>query len=221
MPEPRHDAPYPPAADGLPGRRVAPAWSRPPASLVERFAALPAGVVADAMHRIGALDGGIAPVWPGATVVGAALTVWVRAGDNALVARAIDMAQPGDVLVVNAQGALTSAVVGELLSMECRRRGVRGAVVDGAVRDLDVLGTLRFPVFARGVCAAGPTKEGSGEIGYPVAVGGVVAAAGDIVVADGDGVVIVPAGDAGAVLERAAAISGWEERRRAALLSEG
>lgn len=220
MPEQRHDAPYPPPADGLPGRRVAPSWSRPPAALVERFAAMPAGVVADAMHRLGALDAGIAAVWPGAAVVGTALTVWVRAGDNALVGQAIEMGQPGDVLVVNAQGALTSAVVGELLSMACRRRGVRGAVVDGAVRDLDALRTLPFPVFARGSCAAGPTKEGSGEIGYPVAVGGVVVMAGDIVVADGDGVVIVPAGDAEAVLGRADAISEWEARRRSALSPE-
>lgn len=181
---------------------------------------LSTGVVADAMHRLGAMDGGIGPVWPEARLAGPAITVWVRAGDNALIHEAIALAEPGDVLVVNAQGSLAHAVLGELMALAGLSRGLAGVVVDGAIRDTTALAELHFPVFARGACASGPLKDGTGEIGFPIACGGVVCAPGDLVLADGDGVVVIPATDAEPVLAQAALINAWEDERRTALTAE-
>lgn len=202
---------------GYPGARTRQTWSRPAEHLQRELVGLSTGVVADAMHRLGAMDGGIMPVWPGARLAGPAITVWVRAGDNALIHEAIALAEPGDVLVVNAQGSLTHAVLGELMALACRSRGLAGVVVDGAIRDASALAQLHFPVFARGACASGPLKDGTGEIGFPVACGGVVCAPGDLVLADSDGVVVIPSADTEPVLAHAVLIDAWENERRAFL----
>lgn len=199
---------------GTPGARLSPTWPRPERALVTELGRYSTGVVSDAMHRLGAMDGGLRPMWAGARLAGPALTVWVRAGDNARIHEAIALAEPGDVLVVNAQGSMTHAVFGELMALACQARGVAGIVVDGAVRDAEALYALGFPAFARGVCASGPLKDGTGEVGYPTACGGVVCAAGDMVVADGDGVVVVPMSDLGIVLNQARDIGAWEEQWR-------
>lgn len=169
------------------------------------------------MHRLGALDAAVSASWTGARLAGPAATVWVRAGENAVIHEAIGLARRGDVLVVNACGSLPHAVFGELMALACIGRGVVGVVVDGCIRDTKALAGLGFPAFARGSCASGPVKEGSGEIGYPVACGGVVCAPGDVLVGDGDGVVVVPGAHAAAVLEHALAIARWEADRRRAL----
>lgn len=205
------------APPDLPGMRVARRWPRVADDVVSAFAALPTAVVGDAMSRLGALDAAVHPVWPGAHVVGTALTVWVRAGDNAKIHEAIALGQPGDVLVVNGQGCSTHALIGALMARAAARRGIRGAVLDGAIRDVDSVARQGFPMFATGVCPSGPSKEGTGEVGYPVAVGGVVCAAGDLVVADADGVVIVPREDALAVLEQATRVAEWERAEAANL----
>jgi regulator of RNase E activity RraA len=199
--------------------RVAAEWSRPEESAVQALAGISTTVIGDAMHRLGALSGDIRPMWHGARAAGTAVTVWVRSGDNLRIHEAIALAQPGDILVVNGQGSVMHGVFGELMALAAQRLGIRGVVIDGAVRDRDVLERLRFPVFARAACAAGPSKEGTGEVGYPVAVGGVVCAAGDVVIGDSDGVVVVPAGDTGPVLARAAAVTRWESAVRAELIT--
>lgn len=175
---------------------------RPPAAVMERFHCVPACVVADAQERLWVLDGGIGPMWPGAACVGPALPVYTRAGDNLAVHHALDLAEPGDVLVVNGQGDTTRALVGELIAARAFQAGLAGLVVDGAVRDVDALATIGMPIFARAATPAGPYKHGPAEIGYPVACGGVVCAPGDIVCADGDGVVVVPRDRAEQVAER-------------------
>ncbi len=147
------------------------------------------------MSRLGAMAGDIRPLWPGASVLGAVLPVWVRSGDNVKLHQALEVAQNGDVLVVNGQGSLSNGLFGDLMAAAARFRGVVGIVIDGAVRDISSLQEMRFPTFGRGVCAAGPGKEGSGEVGFPVACGGVVCNAGDVLVGDGDGVVIIPRAD--------------------------
>jgi regulator of RNase E activity RraA len=185
--------------------------------VLNAFAALPTAVIGDAMSRLGALDATVHPVWPGAHLAGNALTVWVRAGDNLKIHEAIALGRVGDILVVNGQGSLAHALFGGLMSSAAARRGIRGAVVDGAVRDVDALARDGFPVFAKGVCASGPGKDETGEIGYPVAVGGVVCAAGDVVVGDSDGVIIVPRVAALAVLEQAALVAEWERAEAAEL----
>jgi regulator of RNase E activity RraA len=205
---------------GTPGARLRSSWDRPDKALVRGLGELSTGVIGDAMHRLGAMNGTIRPFWPGARLAGPALTVWVRVGDSYRIHEAIAMASPGDVLVVNANGSAVHAVFGELMALASLARGIAGVVVDGSVRDVAALIDLQFPVFATSVCASGPLKDGTGEIGYPVACGGVVCAVGDIVVADADGVVVVPSADAGGVLDQARRVKSWETQRRADLVAE-
>jgi RraA family protein len=163
-------------------------------------------VIGDGMSRLGSMSGAIRALWSGAAVHGPALTVWVRAGDNLKIHQALAIAAPGDVLVVNGQGALSHALFGELMATAAAARGIAGIVVDGAVRDLQALEKAAFPAFGLGSCASGPTKEGTGEVGYPIACGGVVCAPGDLIVGDADGVVVVPRADMASVLEAATAV---------------
>jgi RraA family protein len=176
--------------------------------------AMPTSVIGDGMGRLGAMSGAIRALWPGAAVHGPALTVWVRAGDNLKIHQALALAAPGDVLVVNGHGALTHALFGDLMATAAAARGIAGIVVDGAVRDLSALEKSAFPAFGLGSCASGPTKEGTGEVGYPIACGGVVCAPGDLIVGDADGVVVVPRSDMRSVLEAATAVLEGEAEAR-------
>jgi RraA family protein len=183
--------------------------------LIARFAKLPTANVADAMDRLGAMDSRIKPVWSGATVVGRAYTVWTRAGDNKVLHEALRLAAPGDVLVVNGEGDESRALLGELMGERAKMNGLAGFVVDGAVRDAEVLGEIEMPVFARAVTPAGPFKHGPGKLGTTVAVGGVAVTPGDLILGDSDGVVVVPQTDAERVLIAAEAKFADETARRA------
>ncbi|MFY7065809.1 NAD(P)-binding domain-containing protein [Nocardiopsis changdeensis] len=160
--------------------------------LIDAFAEIPTAAIGDARDRLGFLSSRIRPVWAGARLAGRALTVQTRPGDNKALHRALAVARPGDVLVVDGGGDDSRALLGELIAERAVNRGVRGMVVDGAVRDVDELRELGFPVWAAAVSPAGPYKDGPGHIGRTISVGGAVCAPGDIVVADGDGVFIVP-----------------------------
>jgi RraA family protein len=184
---------------------------RPPGSMVERFRHVPVATVSDAQERLWALDGGIGAMWPGAACVGPALPVYTRAGDNLAVHRALEVARPGDVLVVNGQGDTTRALLGGLLAARLRQMGLAGVVVDGAVRDVDEIASVGLPVFARASTPAGPYKHGPAEIGLPVACGGVVCSPGDIVCGDDDGVAVVPLPRAERVAD---AVDGVLDRER-------
>jgi RraA family protein len=184
------------------------------ANLLTRLAQLPTANVADAMDRLGVLDSRIKPVWAGATVVGPAYTVWTRAGDNKVVHEALGLAEPGDVIVVNGQGDESRALIGELMAERARASGIAGFVIDGAVRDAKTIGAIGLPVFARAVTPAGPYKYGPGHLGRTVAVGGVAVAPGDVVVADADGVIIVPRAEATQILAAAEAKHADETARR-------
>jgi regulator of RNase E activity RraA len=167
-------------------------WERPTAEQLERYRSLPSANIGDAMHRLGALDAAIKPVWEGATIVGAAYTVWTRPGDNLGLHEALKHVQPGDVIVVNGGGDLSRALLGELIGGKAKVKGVVGFVIDGAVRDATGLEEYSMPVYARALTPAGPYKDGPFALAAPVAVGGVVVSPGDIVVADEDGVVVIP-----------------------------
>lgn len=130
------------------------------------------------------------------SVCGNALTVKVRAGDNLLIYKALDMLQPGDVLVVDGEGDITRALAGEILMRFARSRGAVGFVIDGAVRDVEAFEEHRFPCWSRGVSLRGPFKDGPGAVNVPIAVGGMVVHPGDVIVGDSDGVVAVPAAEA-------------------------
>ncbi|TNM70275.1 DUF1932 domain-containing protein [Streptomyces sp. NP160] len=185
--------------------------------LLRAYAEVPVANVGDAMGRSGVLAGRIRATWPGARVVGRALPVFCRKGENVGINLALDRARPGDVLVVDGQADADRALMGELLAEKALSAGVRGMVIDGAVRDVDVLQEMGFPVWAIGSSPAGPYKNGPGWVGRPVGVGGVVVNAGDLVVGDGDGVAVVPAAEAERVLAEAQRIQAHEERRRAEL----
>jgi regulator of RNase E activity RraA len=195
-------------------------WTRPPRELVRAFEAFPVANIGDAMERLGIVDGGISPVWEGARCVGSALPVLGAAGDNAAVIEALNHIQPGDVVVINGFGHEHRALVGEQLSQRFEAAGATGAVIDGYIRDRATIAEIKFPVFARGVTPAGPFKNGPGVIGEPVAIGGIVCSAGDIVAADDDGVVIIPRARAAEILERVIAVAAHEAEMTAEITRE-
>jgi regulator of RNase E activity RraA len=172
--------------------RTAPDWERVDPAVLARFATHSAANLGDALDRLNIVDGGIAPIWPGARTVGTALPVLTVAGDNKAVIAALEHIRPGDVLVINAQGYEGRAIIGDNLAQRFDVFGAAGAIVDGYVRDRDIIERLGVPVFARGLTPAGPWKNGPGAIGEPVAIGGVVVNPGDVIVADGDGVIVIP-----------------------------
>lgn len=186
-----------------PGFRVKKTFTRPEKALVESFRSIPVANIGDNMNRIGCMDSRIIPM-NSSPLLGSAFTVKVRAGDNLLFHKAIDMAQPGDVVVVDAQAGHSYAITGELMVMWLRQRGVYGLIIDGCIRDTDFIRTLEdFPVYAIGASPNGPLKEGGGEINFPVMCGGIVVNPGDIIVGDADGVVVVNPCDAPEVLQKA------------------
>jgi regulator of RNase E activity RraA len=139
-------------------------------------------------------------------ICGPALTVKVYPGDNLMVHKSLDLAQPGDVVVVDTSSSYLTAVLGDLVCTKARHRGVQGFIVDGLIRDLEAIRALGdFPVFARGVTPIGPLHRGPGEINYPVAVGGIVVSAGDVIVGDLNGVVVVPQEVVGEIVQRLSA----------------
>ena len=123
---------------------------------------------------------------------GPACTVKVFPGDNLMVHKALDVAQPGDIVVIDACGSTMNAVLGDLICTKAKHRGIAGFIVDGLIRDLPAVLPLDFPVFARGTTALGPLHRGPGEINYPICCGGTVLHPGDMIVADTAGVVVVP-----------------------------
>ncbi|MBI2115582.1 MAG: RraA family protein [candidate division NC10 bacterium] len=168
---------------------------RAPKDLIEQFAKYPTGNIVDAMGRFGAMDPGIKPVGPGMKFAGSALTVRIRACDNLVIYKALDLAQPGDVLVIATNNFQGAATWGDLTSMIAKAKGVVGVVTDGMVRDVDGICQVGLPVFARGVTPNSPFKDGQGEVNFAVTCGGVAVRPGDILVGDGDGVVVIPRED--------------------------
>ena len=136
-------------------------------------------------------------------ICGPALTVKVYPGDNLMVHKSLDLAQPGDVVVVDTSSSSLTAVLGDLVSTKARHRGVQGFVVDGLIRDLPAIRALGdFPVFARGVTPIGPLHRGPGELNHPISCGGIVVNPGDVIVGDLNGVVVVPRDIADELLDR-------------------
>jgi 4-hydroxy-4-methyl-2-oxoglutarate aldolase len=154
------------------------------------------------------------PIWPSPRIVGSALTVWCHSGDNLMLHKALSLAMPGDIVVMNTQGNVNNSGFGELIATSAVRAGVRGVVVDGTVRDADALEALRLPVYARGLSPNGCNKDGAGEVGSIIACGGVAVRPGDVIIADRDGVTVVPLDDAPEVARLAAAQIEREENRK-------
>jgi 4-hydroxy-4-methyl-2-oxoglutarate aldolase len=181
------------------GFRIRGGWTRPTAEMLASFGEAAAPQVADSMSRFGAMDSGMRPVWHSPRVIGSALTVWCHAGDNLMIHKAVAMAVPGDILIVNTQGVRDSAPFGELIATSAKMAGIRAVIIDGAVRDVEALEALKLPVYSRAICPGGCNKDGGGEIGTIIACGNVAVRPGDIIIADRDGITVVPLEDATAV----------------------
>jgi len=174
------------------GCKIIKDFQRPDPALVERFRDMPVANIDDCMGRIAAVDASICPVGNQGQLLGTAFTVRVPQGDNLMFHAAMDLAKPGDVIVIDAGGFTDRAIFGELMATYCKVRGIRGIVCDGAVRDRDGLAAMEgFPVYAKGAIPNGPYKNGPGEINVPVVIGGKLVKPGDIVVGDGDGVLFL------------------------------
>jgi len=186
-----------------PGFRIKMAFDRLPVELMRRLGEFPSPEISDQLNRLYAVTPEIRCLTrPDHKLVGPACTAKVFPGDNLMVHKALDVAQPGDVIVVDAGASRMNAALGDLISTKAKHRGIAGFVVDGHVRDLPDIAKLDFPVFARGTTSIGPLHRGPGEINYPVCCGGVVVNPGDVVVADAFGVVLIPHDNAEEVLER-------------------
>jgi RraA family protein len=159
---------------------------------VEAFAGLPVANISDCMSRMTAAGPRLRRMHKAGGMAGVALTVKTRPGDNLMIHKALDLAEPGDVIVVDGGGDLTNALVGELMVTYAVSRVVAGFVINGAIRDSDMISAGSFPVFAAGVTHRGPYKDGPGEINVPVAIDGMVIHPGDLIVGDGDGVLCIP-----------------------------
>jgi RraA family protein len=194
------------------GFRVFTKIERAPKELIERFANLPTSNIADNMGRLGGICAEIKP-YNKVKLLGTAVTVRSAPGDNLMFHKAIDLAQPGDVIVVDAQGFLGHSVCGEIMIRHAISRGIKGFVVDGAIRDVEILESLQFSVYAKGVTPRGPYKNGPGEVNVPVNCGGIVVQPGDIVVGDADGIVIISPKDAAELADKTEKIFLLEQEK--------
>ena len=170
--------------------------------IAKEFLTLPVANVSDSMWRLTAGGSRLRPMHKSGQMAGPALTVKSRPGDNLMLHKAIDMAEPGDIIVCDAGGDLTNSLMGELMLAHAIKRGVGGFVLDGAVRDVEAFLEVNLPVFAAGVSHRGPYKDGPGEINVSVAIDGMVIEPGDLVIGDWDGVLSIPLEDVESILKK-------------------
>jgi RraA family protein len=171
-----------------------------PERIVQAFKGLPVANISDCMTRMTAGGARLRPMHKSGYLAGPALTVKCRPGDNLMIHKALSMAQPGDVIVVDAGGDLTNSLFGEIMTATAVKRGVAGIVLNGAVRDAEEIGQGTFPLYAAGVTHRGPYKDGPGEINVPIAIDGMVIQPGDLILGDADGLLCVPIDSAEEVL---------------------
>jgi 4-hydroxy-4-methyl-2-oxoglutarate aldolase len=168
-------------------------FPRVPGTTLDRVRGASTGWIVDANGRRGALDWHIRPLTQATRFVGSALTVHSRARDNLAPYAALAFAKPGDVLIIATDGYEEASAAGDVLLGMARNAGVVALITDGMVRDIEGLNAVGIPVFARGLSPNSPYKDGPGEIGLPISIGGIVVNAGDLIVGDQDGVVVVAA----------------------------
>ncbi len=173
------------------GFRILPRQRAVDAATAAKFRDVPVACISDSMNRLFAGGPELRPMHKGGALSGPALTVRVRPGDNLMIHKALLMIQPGDVIVVDAGGDLSNALVGELMLSHAMMSGAAGVVIWGAIRDHGWISEHDFPVYAAGVTHRGPYKDGPGEINVPLAIGGMVIEPGDLIVGDDDGIVCV------------------------------
>ena len=185
------------------------------AAIVAKFRDLPVANISDSMSRMTAAGARLRPMHGGGVLVGPALTVKARPGDNLMLHKALDIANPGDVIVCDAGGDLTNSLFGEMMVAHAIKRGVAGVVINGAIRDSGAIRAGSFPIFAAGVSHRGPYKDGPGEINVAIAIDGMVIEPGDLIVGDDDGLICVPFDQTAAVLAAASAKHAAEHKQLA------
>lgn len=195
-----------------PGFRIITDFDRLEQEVIDGFKGIATPNIGDVMGRFRAMDASIKTVnKPGIHVVGPAFTVRTHPSDNLLVHKAMDLAKPGDIIVVDACGDMGNAILGEIMCHYAKTKGIAGYIVDGPVRDLHGIAEMEFPVFAKGGTPRGPYKDGPGEINTLISCGNVPVSPGDVIIADDDGVMVVPKGDAKHVLAMAKQLQSKEK----------
>ena len=190
-----------------------------PQELLDAFSTIPAANISDTMGRLVGMHPRIklqsAPKNP--INVGRALTIKTRSGDNLMLHKALNMAKPGDVIILSNDGGESyRSLIGEIMFTYLASRGAAGIIIDGPIRDIDAVRKMEMPIYATGTNPAGPYKEGPGEINVPISCGGISVNPGDIIVMDEDGVIVIPLQEAETVLKNARA---FQEKDEAKLLA--